>query len=146
MLQASRFKRFSLPCVATCTMLNLLDRIKGFQTSLLELGVARGVLALPAPRMAALPAPSAESAGAENLFAHLITEPEIVAVARDLFVSGFYNQAVSESLKALDKFVQEKSQCADRFGVALMTQVFNDTRPVLVWGSRKTQSEKDEQK
>jgi uncharacterized protein (TIGR02391 family) len=127
-------------------MTTLLDRIRNFQTSLLELGVARGVLALPAPRMAALPAPSSESAGPENLFAHFVTEPEIVAVARDLFVSGFYNQAVSEALKALDKYVQEKSECDDRSGTQLMNQVFSDTKPVLVWGNRKSQSEKDEHK
>jgi uncharacterized protein (TIGR02391 family) len=96
--------------------------------------------------MAAVPLPSTESAGPENLFGYVVTEPEIVAVARDLFVSGFYNQAVSEAMKALDKFIQEKSGCSDRSGTQLMTQIFSDVKPQLIWSDRKSQSEKDEHK
>jgi uncharacterized protein (TIGR02391 family) len=122
----------------------LLDRIKKFQTLLLEAGVARSILALPAPRMLALPAPTSGVASHEKLFGHMISEPEIVEVSRDLFVSGFYNQAVCEALKALDKFVQAKSGNADMTGAKLMQHVFGEAKPVLEWSKRKTISEKDQ--
>ena len=102
------------------------------------------MLALPAPLMLTLPAPTSGAASHENLFGHLITEPEIVEVSRDLFVSGFYNQAVCEALKALDKFVQAKSGSMELSGAKLMQQVFSEIKPVLEWSSRQTISEKDQ--
>lgn len=125
-------------------MSQLLERVRKFQAFLLELGVARSVLGLPAPRMLSLPAPLSEEKSSESLFGHFVTEPEIVDVARDLFVSGFYNQAVSEAMKALDKFIQKKTGCSDRTGTQLMTHVFSETAPRLNWSNRKSQSEKDE--
>jgi len=125
-------------------MMPLLNRLKGLQAFLLELGVARSVVALPAPRMLALPSPSSAEMTDEILFARFVTEPEIVDVSRDLFVSGFYNQAVCEALKALDKFIQKKSSCHDRSGTQLMTHVFSELKPLLEWSERKTASEKDE--
>ena len=84
--------------------LKVLESIKRFQEHLLELGVARAVLALPAPRMLVLPSPTSDQAGAANVFSVTITEPEIEAVARDLFVSGHYSLAVQEAYKAVEKF------------------------------------------
>lgn len=125
-------------------MIRLIERLRGFQEYLLELGVARSVLALPAPRMLSLPAPSSGEHEPENLFGLFVTEPEIVGVARDLFVSGFYNQAVCEALKALDKAVQKAARITGKSGTSLMTQVFSEVSPVLVWSARISQSEKDE--
>jgi uncharacterized protein (TIGR02391 family) len=122
----------------------LLERLRGFQGYLHELGVARSVLALPAPRMLSLPAPSSGENEPENLFGLFVTEPEIVDVARDLFVSGFHNQAVCEAMKALDKKVQKISKISGKSGTSLMTQVFSEVSPILSWSSRETQSEKDE--
>ena len=85
-----------------------LESLRRLQEYILEAGLARSVLALPAPRMLALPAPSSEEAAATNVFAITVTEPEIEAVSRDLFASGHYSLAVQEAYKAIDKFVGDK--------------------------------------
>jgi uncharacterized protein (TIGR02391 family) len=123
----------------------LLDRIRRFQEHVLEIGLAQVVLALPAPRMLALPAPS-EEAGVASIFAKAVTEPEIVAVSRDLFSSGHYALAVQEAFKALEKFVQQKAAILNLSGTQLMQHVFSTADPKLCWSQRKTQSEQDEQK
>lgn len=124
----------------------LVERIKRFQTYLLEVGVARGVIALPAPRMLALPSPSEESSGSANAFVRLVTEPEIAEVSRDLYMSGHYSVAVQEAFKAVEKFVQTKANIHTISGVQLMEHVFSPHTPRLYWSSRRTISEQDEQK
>jgi hypothetical protein len=57
--------------------LRILDGLRKFQEHLLELGVARAVLALPAPRMLALPSPTVEAAEPANIFTSVVVEPEI---------------------------------------------------------------------
>lgn len=126
-------------------MAMLLDRIRQFQSAVLESGLARSVLALPAPRMLALPAPTEEDLSDDILFGKFIIETEIVDVSRDLFVSGFYNLAVLESAKALDKYVQVKSERSDQYGTTLMDIVFSPKSPILQWSERSSSSEKDEQ-
>jgi uncharacterized protein (TIGR02391 family) len=126
--------------------LKILDSIKRFQEYLLELGAARAVLALPAPRMLALPSPTSDEAGAANVFTVTITEPEIEAVSRDLFVSGHYSLAVQEAYKAVEKYVEDKAGPAKVSGTQLMEVVFSPSSPVLYWTERKTASEQDEQK
>src|SRR5215472_5193498 len=105
--------------------LKILNSVKRFQEHLLELGVARGVLALPAPRVLALPSPTSEEAGAANVFAITITEPEIEAVSRDLFVSGYYSLAVQEAYKAIEKYVEDKAGPSKVSGTQLMDVVFS---------------------
>jgi hypothetical protein len=83
----------------------LLERIKQFQEHVLEVGLAQAVLALPAPRMLALPNPS-EGAGISSIYAKAVTEFEIESVSRDLFASGHYSLAVQEAFKAVEKYVQ----------------------------------------
>lgn len=122
----------------------LLDRIKRFQEHVLELGLAQAVLALPAPRMLALAAPSAE--GASAIFAKTVTEPEVETVSRDLFASGHYSLAVQEAYKAVEKFVQEKAGEHGLSGTKLMQHVFSAEAPRLYWTERSTPSEADEQK
>lgn len=123
----------------------MLERIKKFQEYLFELGVARGVISLPAPRMLALGAPTAESAESANIFTQIVVEPEIVLVSRDLFVSGHYSHAVQEAYKAVEKFVAEKSCKTDLSGTTLMELVFSPKAPLLSWTEQRSQSEKDEQ-
>ena len=125
--------------------IQLIDRIKQFQTAIFESGLARSVLALSAPRMMALPAPTSDDVSEDIIFANFITEPEIVDVARDLFVSGFYNQAVAEAAKALDKYVQMRAEREDQSGTKLMDLVFSPTNPILSWSQRQSITEKDEQ-
>jgi hypothetical protein len=83
----------------------LLDRIKRLQEHVLEVGLAQAVLALPAPRMLALPGPG-EGAGIASIYMKAVTESEIESVSRDLFASGHYSLAVQESYKAVEKYVQ----------------------------------------
>lgn len=123
----------------------LLEQIKKLQEHILEVGLARSVLALPAPRMLALPAPNSEEAGIVGIFSKAITESEIESVSRDLFASGYYSLAVQESFKAVEKFVQQKSKTSGMSGTALMNNVFSSTSPKLYWSDRATTSEKDEQ-
>lgn len=126
--------------------LRILDGIRRLQEHLLEVGLARSVLALPAPRMLSLPSPTAEGSEPASVFARLVTEPEIKGVAADLFVSGHYNLAVAEAYKAVDKFIGERVPHIAQTGTALMEQTFSPTGPHLRWSEMQTGSEQDEQK
>jgi Protein of unknown function (Hypoth_ymh) len=108
-------------------MLRVLEGIRKFQEHLLELGLARAVLALPAPRMLALPSPTAEGAGPASVFARVVTEAEIQKVSRDLFMSGHYSLAVQEAYKAVDKYVKEKAGPLSLTGTKLMELAFSPT-------------------
>ncbi|GEM_PF-988437 len=103
-------------------------------------------ISLPAPKFLLLPSSQDESSKEEILFSHLVKEPEIESVSRDLFESGFYNLAVFEAFKALNKFIQEKSCRNDLSDRKLMQQVFSENDPTLFWSDRNSISEKDEQK
>ncbi|GLK83678.1 TIGR02391 family protein [Ancylobacter defluvii] len=122
----------------------LLDRLKKFHEFALEIGLARAVLALPAPRMLALSAPSTE--GGSAVFAKTITEPEINNVSRDLFASGHYSLAVQEAYKAIEKFIQEKTKSTGLSGTQLMQNVFSVSSPKLAWSKRSIPSQEDEHK
>jgi len=126
--------------------LPLLEGIRRFQEHLLEVGLARSVLALPAPRMLALPSPTTEASEPASVFGRLIAEPEIRDVASDLFVSGHYNLAVAEAYKAVDKFVAERVPHLMQSGTTLMEQVFSPNSPHLRWSTLTTSSQIDEQK
>jgi uncharacterized protein (TIGR02391 family) len=126
--------------------LRILDGIRRFQEHLLETGLARSVLALPAPRMLSLPSPTAEASEPASVFVRLVTEPEIKAVSSDLFASGHYNLSVAEAFKAVDKFIADKVPSILQTGTTLMDQVFAPNGPHLQWTAMKTQSQIDEQK
>lgn len=126
--------------------LRIIDGIRRLQEHLLEIGLARSVLALPAPRMLALPSPTVEASEPASVFSRLVTEPEIHSVSADLFVSGHYNLSVAESFKAVDKFVAERVPHLIQNGTSLMDQVFAPNAPHLRWSDMKTTSEIDEQK
>lgn len=124
--------------------LPLLERIKQFQEHVLEIGLAQAVLALPAPRMLAIPN-FTEGAGVVGIYTKAVTEKEIESVSRDLFASGHYSLAVQESFKAVEKYVQQKSAVLGLSGTRLMQQAFSTTNPRLFWTERQTTSEQDEQ-
>jgi uncharacterized protein (TIGR02391 family) len=126
--------------------LQVLKRLHKFQEHLLELGVARAVLALPAPRMLSLPSPTAEGAEPASVFARVVTEPEIERVSRDLFMSGDYSLSIQEAYKAVDKYVKDKTGSSLATGTQLMDLVFSPNEPILQWTERKTRSEIDEQR
>lgn len=124
-----------------------LEGIKRLQEHLLEVGLARSVLALPAPRMLALPSPTAEGSEPASVFARIIVEPEIRDVSSDLFMSGHYNLAVSEAFKAVDKAVAAKvPELSMSSGTTLMDKVFSPNKPYLKWSENLSISEVDEQK
>lgn len=123
----------------------LSDSLRSLQEYILEVGLSRSVLALPAPRMLAL-ATSTEDNSGSNVFAITITEPEIEAVSRDLFASGHYSLAVQEAYKAIDKFVSDKTGEQVLSGTQLMDKVFSPSSPILHWTGRQSQSEQDEQR
>lgn len=123
----------------------VLDSVRRLQEFILEVGLARGVLALPAPRMLTLPSTTGSVAGVASVFTLTITEPEIEEVSRDLFASGHYSLAVQEAYKAVDKYVGMKTGIANISGTQLMDLVFSPNKPILSWSTRVTASEKDEQ-
>ena len=124
----------------------ILDGIRRFQEHLLEVGLARSVLALPAPRMLSLPSPTTEASEPASVFARIVTEPEIKSVSSDLFVSGHYNLSVAEAFKAVDKFIADRVPSIQQTGVTLMDQVFTPTAPHLQWTAMETVSQINEQK
>jgi uncharacterized protein (TIGR02391 family) len=126
--------------------LGLLSKLRDFQGEVRERGFGGALLALPAPKLLLLTDASADNAKEELLFRHIVTESEIVDVSRDLFESGFYNQAVEEAFKALDKYVQSKTGLYDQFGVDLVNNAFSPSNPKLIWSNRETPSQKNEHK
>lgn len=126
--------------------LRILDGIRRLQEHLLEVGLARSVLALPAPRMLALPSPTSAASEPASVYERIIAEPEIHAVSADLFVSGHYNLAVAEAFKAVEKYIAERVPHIMQNGTTLMDQVFSPSGPHLKWSEMKTISEVDEQK
>lgn len=124
----------------------LLDGIRRLQEHLLEVGLARSVLALPAPRMLVLPSPTTEGSEPASVFARLIVEPEIREVASDLFASGHYNLSVAEAFKAVEKFVAGRVPALSLSGTVLMEQIFSPNAPHLHWTDMKSISQQDEQK
>lgn len=125
--------------------LRIIDRIAKLQEHLLELGVSRGVLSLPAPRMLSISAPTSENAEPANIFAHMIVEEEILEVSRDLFASGHYSLAVQEAYKAVERCVAKKTSKTKLAGTKLMELVFSPNDPELYWSGRVSQSQIDEQ-
>jgi uncharacterized protein (TIGR02391 family) len=124
----------------------ILEGIRKFQEHLLEVGLARAILALPAPRMLALSSPTAEGSEPASVFARVVTEPEIEQVSRDLFVSGYYSLAIQEAYKAVDKYVASRVGPFPSSGTELMDFAFSPGSPVLHWTDRLNRSEEDEQK
>ena len=126
--------------------MSLIERIREFQLRVREAGFGLSTLALPAPKLLLLPSSQDGMSKEEILFSQLVTEDEIASVSKDLFESGFYNAAVLEAFKALNKFVQAKSGRLDLSDTSLMQNVFSEKSPHLVWSERSTSSEIDEQK
>lgn len=126
--------------------LKLIDSLRQLQRTIKEIGLGGGALALPAPKLLLLPSATSHEAKEELIFSEIVTESEIVEVSRDLFESGFFNQAVTEAFKALDLFIQDKVGRTDLSGTELMQLVFSTSKPILTWTKRKTLSEQNEQK
>lgn len=126
--------------------MKLIEKIKEFQNFLTNSGLTATTIALPAPRILALPSPDEATLQLDLLFDRLVEEPEIRNVSRDLFDSGHFNVAVAEAFKAVDHFVQTQVGEKELSGTSLMDTVFSPSSPRLAWTSRTTRTEKDHQK
>jgi uncharacterized protein (TIGR02391 family) len=123
----------------------MIESIRRLQKAIVEAGLARGVLALPAPKTLLIEDHTSSDTSGTTVFAQTVVEPEIVDVTRDLFASGFYNLAVAEAFKAVDNFVRDKTKLHSQSGSGLMENVFSPTKPKLIWSERVSTSEKNEQ-
>lgn len=121
----------------------MMDRLRRLQRVIIEVGLGRNVLALPAPKTLLIEDHSSSDTTGTVVFSSSVVEAEIVEVSRDLFASGHYNIAVSEAFKALDNYVSRKVGL-DKSGTKLMECVFSSNDPKLVWSDRIRQSEMDE--
>lgn len=120
-----------------------IEGIKKYKEFLIEIGMARAVLAHPFPRMISDSSLIARGSAPESVYASIITEGEIIEASRDLFASGHYALAVQESYKSVQKYIQTKSS-SHLDGKKLMEHVFSSEKPRLVWTERNSQSERDE--
>ncbi|MEJ6389670.1 TIGR02391 family protein [Gymnodinialimonas ulvae] len=123
----------------------MFENIRRFQRFLVESGMARNVLALPAPKTLLIEDHTSKDETGTAVFSQTVVEEEIVLVSRDLFASGHYNVAVAEAFKAVDNYVRDKTGLSSFSGSTLMENVFSSKKPKLVWSERKSISEKNEQ-
>lgn len=127
-------------------MRKFLDSIRVLQEEIRSSGLGGALLSIAAPKVLLLEQPESNDNKLELIFAQVVTEPEIIHVSRDLFQSGFYNQAVVEAFKALDHFIKKLVGNKRLSGTELVSEVFSPKDPRLVWSRRLTRSEDDEQK
>ncbi|MFL5799325.1 MAG: TIGR02391 family protein [Actinomycetota bacterium] len=88
------------------------------------------------------PPPVADPLG---LFDQIVTDPELVAVARSLFEDGYYALSVEEATKFVNNLVKNRSG-SGLDGAKLMSEVFLKEKPLLRVNDLKTQSKLDQQK
>jgi uncharacterized protein (TIGR02391 family) len=78
-------------------------------------------------------------------FDAVVTDPDLVSVARSPFEDGYYAYAVEEAAKYINNLVKDRSGQHGRDGASLMTHVFSSTKPILRLNPLKTQSQQDQQ-
>lgn len=120
-----------------------LEEIRQFKEFLTEIGVAQTSLSVPSPRTLSFVSDE-DTLNPQALFSKLVLEPEIVDVSRDLFASGHFSIAIQEAFKAIEKYIQDKTNRTNA-GTQLMEQVFSPAKPVLFWTGLSNQSQRDEQ-
>ena len=64
------------------------------------------------------------------LFNKMQFHPKIIQASKSLFENGHYAQAIFEAFKAIENFVQDKSDL-DLYGTNLMETVFNEENPII---------------
>jgi uncharacterized protein (TIGR02391 family) len=78
-------------------------------------------------------------------FDHLNLHPRIRDVSRELFLDGYYWEAVFAASKALVNYVRERSGRHDLDGAPLMRTVFSPNAPILAFNDLSDQTDRDEQ-
>ena len=71
--------------------------------------------------------------------------PRIADVSRDLFLDGYFWEAVFAASKALVNYVKERSGKHDLDGASLMRTVFSKNAPILAFNDLSDQIDQDEQ-
>lgn len=122
----------------------MLDRIRELQHSINRTGLGATSKSVPTPRMLISEESEVTVDPIHRLFVEIVSDQGIVAVSRDLFVSGFYAQAVEEAFKYVDNAVKKKCRSASS-GVKLMEWALSPNTPILQLNGLVSQSEQDEQ-
>ncbi|MDI6722182.1 MAG: TIGR02391 family protein [Candidatus Aenigmarchaeota archaeon] len=79
-----------------------------------------------------------------ELYDSLITEVELIAVTKRLFLDGHYTQAIEEAYKLLNNSVKFRANVSND-GSSLMKNVFSLNNPCLRINRLKTQTQRDQQ-
>ena len=122
----------------------MFERFRELQRTINRIGLGGSLRALPAPRMLAIEDASDKGNTIHDKFLEVITDQDLLDTARDLFVSGFYSEAVGEAFKFVDNFVKAKTG-STRSGSPLMEWAFSPTNPTLKLNALLTESEKNAQ-
>lgn len=123
----------------------MFEAVRRLQETINRVGLGGATLSLPAPRMLSLPSPESSENKPHEIFVLTVTDKDILEVSRDLFVSGFYSEAVENAYKLLDERIQKLSKL-DLSGTPLMERVFSPSDPILPLSELTTESQKSEQK
>ncbi|MCA0927521.1 TIGR02391 family protein [Ruegeria profundi] len=125
--------------------MNEIDRIKRLQEAVVELGLGARTIVSSTPKTVIDAAEHQVDDDEVAAFNALVKDSSILEVTKDLFSSGFYNLAVAEAFKAVEKMVAERLGEFSQSGTKLMRQAFSNKSPKLAWTERSTSSQKDEQ-
>jgi len=89
--------------------------------------------------------PEESSVRAKRTFQESNIHPEIIKGIEKLFQDGHYANAVEDSCKILEMFVQIRSMRPDLSGTDLMQQVFSSKNPILKFNELQTETDRSEQ-
>jgi len=120
----------------------MLNKLRDLQQDINRVGLGGIVKSIQTPRMGAVV--DNEPLHINEKYIEMIYDEDIYSVSRDLFVSGFYSQAVEECYKFLDRYIKKKSK-SNLSGTKLMEAVFSPNGPTLKLNALSTTSEIDEQ-
>ena len=75
----------------------------------------------------------------------LVTDAGLREASRDLFMHGYYAEAVRKAYLYIDNIVRDKSGQVEKYGADLMLTAFSVNNPLLKLNSLRTKSERNEQ-
>jgi uncharacterized protein (TIGR02391 family) len=122
----------------------MFERFRDLQRAINRIGLGGSLKMLPSPRMLAIEDASDSGNDIHDRYLEVITDVDLLDVSRDLFVSGFYSEAVGEAYKFVDNFVKAKSG-STLSGSSLMEWAFSPKNPTLKLNKLSSESEQNEQ-
>lgn len=124
---------------------NLFESFRELQATIRSIGLGGTVVSFHSSNLD----PDSDSpqgqGNSASKFSQIIVEDEIVSVSRDLFESGFYNQAIDEAFKVLEAKLQERASLPGEVAEDLARLAFVPDQPLLMWSDGQSKSQKDEQ-